>query len=254
MEEDEFKFLINHIFLPRKLPNKIVDQSKNDDNEALFLLITKNTIKNLNNLIEKTSLDKIFFREILRIFVNWHKIQNSIFLNGNQIRKTLKSLKSNQSFPLYLRAQNCCIIIEILSKKQNYPVVFSTFRPSLSNEEVLSTTGDIYEKFPSASFYISNTNSIRSKIFAELIEDFGNNEIKEVEKEFKKEVRNEVRNVQNDKFVSEWLSLFLSEDVPLSKYPKNVTKKVRDEILWKKSILPFRRSGTLANYYNCKYT
>jgi hypothetical protein len=171
------------------------------------------------------------------MFNVWKQLQSSVYLDSKLIRKKIKSLKINQSFPLYLRSQNSCILIDFLSNDQNFPIVLSTFRPSLSNEEVLSTTGDIYGKFPSTSFYISKTTSIKSRAFAELIEDLGNNNIGHAE--------SEIRNVPNDNFVSEWLSIFLSDDVPLSKYPKKVTKKVIDEILWKKSILPFRRSGNL---------
>ena len=235
MLEDEYMFLINHIFLPRKLPNKI--DEKYDSNEGILLKITKNTLKTLNKIIENTCLNKAFFSEIIRMFTVWEQIQSSVYLNSKLIRKKIKSLKINQSFPLYLRCQNSCILIDVLSNEQNFPIVLSTFRPSLSNEEVLSTTGDIYGKFPSASFYISKKTSIKSKAFAELIEDLGNNNIGNPE--------SEIRNVSNDNFVSEWLSIFLSDDVPLSKYPKKVTKKVVDEILWKKSILPFRRSGNL---------
>jgi hypothetical protein len=241
MEEDEFKFIINHVFLPRKLPNKIDDQAKYEANETNFLIIAKNVIKNLSSMIETTSLNIDFYREIVRMFIVWKKNQTTACLNAAMIRKQIKSLKENQSFPLYLRAQNSCIILEMLSNKQNYPVVLSSFRVSLSNEEVLSTTGDIYGKFPSASFYIANKSSIRSKVFSELVEDLGNHNILEKSSN----VDTEIRNVPNDKFVNEWLGLFLSEDVPLSKYPKKVTKKIRDEILWKKCILPFRRSGII---------
>jgi len=235
MEEDEFKFIINHVFLPRKLPNKIDDQAKYEASETNILIVTKNVIKNLSSMVEANGFNIDLYREIVRMFIVWKQMQNTAYLNAAMIRKQIKSLKENQSFPLYLRAQNSCIILEMLSNKQNYPVVLSSFRVSLSNEEVLSTTGDIYGKFPSASFYISNKSSIGSKVFSELIEDLGNKRIHDAE--------SEIRNVPNDKFVNEWLTLFLAEDVPLSKYPRKVTKKIRDEILWKNCVLPFRRSG-----------
>ena len=251
MEKEEILFSIKHIFLPQKLPNKI---DQND--ESIFLKIISRAFKYFNALINETNAQSIYFDEISRMIKTWAKVQKSIHLDKDSIFREINSLNINQAFPLYLRAQNSCLLIEILSNEQNFPVVFSTFKALLSNEEVLSTTGSIYANFPSHSFYLPNKNVINSECFSELLEEMGNNVIhsntnngdtnittQDATNVVKKGTF-EIRDVPIDKFASEWMTILLAvDDVPMSNYPKKITKKIRDEVLWKKTIMPFRRSG-----------
>ena len=47
----------------------------------------------------------------------------------------------------------------------------------------------------------------------------------------------------NPRYVTEWLTAVASADSPMSDYPVPVVKKIRDDVLWKGALLPFRRSS-----------
>ena len=109
----------------------------------------------------------------------------------------------------------------------------------------MSLNGNVKSLFPQFSFYAEDTNFIKSFSFAEVLQDLCNNSIDECRpKTSKAGTKNEeVRDVVNPRFVYEWLSSLIAGFSSNSNYPKPVRKKIRDDIVYKDTLVPFRRSG-----------
>lgn len=251
MNDQELKYVINHIVLPIKLPNK---SNPEDDthNEKLFLKIINQVLSELNAYQDlKTSKE---FKEIINLFITWQKLQgsSSSSIQKDSLHKSINSLDCNQTLALYLRGQNTCFMIKMITKNE---AVVSYFQASLENSEIMSTIGDIEAEYPYQSIYIDCLDTIRSEIFSEVLTDLTNTTFEESFAETRKagNDHNEIRNVTNTKLISEFCFSFLvSNSVPdYNRFPKKVTKKVRDDVVYASTLYPFRRSGNL-NYFKKK--
>lgn len=235
MDAKVFQCLVNHIFLPNKLPG-----TSNDIRPIHFLTLI-NKILSQNEIFNSTQQ----FFEIKRLFSQWETTQDDIG-NIELINENIYKLDDYQSFALYLENQNSTILITNLTKEKNiYPAVFSVFGVNSKNSQVMSLNGSLISKYPWYSFYIKNNETLKSKVFSELLV--------QLDKEFLEEnLRTttkagvempEVRDVQDPKFVVEWLTSFMSANCQMANYPKQIIKKIRDEVVYSSSYKPFRRSG-----------
>ena len=168
-------------------------------------------------------------------------------MDVNKILEQITSLKTNQVFSVYLHSQNSCVLIRMLSDEQNNKAIISSFQAQLDNQAIMSLNGSIKSYFPQFSFYIEKTDILKSQSFAELLADLGNNSISESKSTSRKagSDRVEERDVCSPRFVYEWVSSMLSGFCSNSNYPKAVVKKIRDDVVHKDALLPFRRLGKI---------
>ena len=221
--------IVNHVFLPIKLP-QIAD---NDGH-----LCTK-FFKLIIEALKSVQFYK--FEEIIRLFTVWSEIQKNGY-NTDDLTNTIKFLKENQTLALYLKPHNSCLIIKMLNKSCQISF-FQVYEP---NEDILSSNGDIVKEYPSLSVHIIDKSVLFSSTFIKLLSDMANCDLTEIYPKTTKANANyeESRDVPFSKCVSEWLLPLLETNRPYVKSPvKKIRKKVRDDIIWKSCLLPFRRSG-----------
>jgi hypothetical protein len=166
-------------------------------------------------------------------------------LDSNKIFEQINSLKPDQVFATYLHSQNSCVIIRMLSSEHNNQAIISSFQTQLENETVMSLNGNVRTIFPQFSFYVEETSFLKSLSFAEVLQDLCNNPIDQ-SKSYTRKAGTEVveeRDVPSPRFVYEWMSSMLLGYNSNSNYPKPVRKKMRDDVVYKKARIPFRRSG-----------
>ena len=109
----------------------------------------------------------------------------------------------------------------------------------------MSLNGNVRTIFPQFSFYVEETSFLKSLSFAEVLQDLCNNPIDQ-SKSYTRKAGTEVveeRDVPSPRFVYEWMSSMLLGYNSNSNYPKPVRKKMRDDVVYKKARIPFRRSG-----------
>lgn len=110
--------LIPHVFLPLKLPR---ETSKNLVKEENHLL----------SLMQQTIADYHFIPEIAEtrsLFDTWVNVQ----VNQRGTREAIRNLQPGQLFALYVRAQNCGLLISI-PKQSPDDIIWSTFPASNKN-------------------------------------------------------------------------------------------------------------------------
>lgn len=127
--EDIGKRLIPHVFLPLKLPDEISDFLISEENQLLWSL--QQTIQRYEIIPQ--------IQQTCSVFKTWVQIQTRDFEIGDQIR----TLQPGQLFALYVRAQNCGLIISIPKHDPN-EIVWSTFPASQKNHDV---TGRLIMQF-----------------------------------------------------------------------------------------------------------
>ena len=166
-------------------------------------------------------------------------------MDSKVIYQQINTLEPDQVFVAYLHSQNSCVLIRMLSCIQNNQAVISSFQTQLDNKTIMSLNGNVKYQVPQFSFYVEETSFIKSFSFAEILEDLCNNSISECLPTTRKANTDhaEIRDVPDSRFVYEWLSSMVSGYASNSNYPKPVLKKIRDDVVYKKTRLPFRRSG-----------
>jgi hypothetical protein len=242
-QKKDLDYLINHIVFPFELPNK-------DDsfNEHLFLKFIKNVVQEIGFAPSKN------LQVIIDLLDLWRRLQTNP-IDEENLYKVLSSLTNTDKqeiIPLYVKNQNTCILIHTFPKEFDYSATFSYFQVSLENTIIMSNVTDIEFTYPEASFYIDNMNILQSKCFCDLLADLCNQSCPDsYAKTVKSDHENEeVRDVPNTNLISEWLTHVLISNKFDSNYSSSlnnhgvrINKKLRDEVNYEKTIVPFRRSG-----------
>ena len=237
---DDLSYLINNILFPIKLPQKSLDHDElNKENQKELLLFDLINIS-LNELKVFDDYFANFDQSVIQMIKKWSWVQKSP-LNGDQINKMINQ---EQTIPLYIKNQNVCILIQ--KNSSNETAIFSYFKVSFPNEEIMSTNSDLEYIYPERAFEINNLNIISSIDFSILLADLSNTHIPEAQAQTTKAKHTnvEVRDVPDIIFISDWIAnlLIANNDFSIDK-PVRIRKKIRDEVNYKKTLFPFRRSG-----------
>lgn len=118
------KRLIPHVFLPLKLPGAITESIISEEKHLLLML--QQIIEQHKHIAQ--------IDETCNVFQSWVKVQ----VHDCEITGQIKSLRPGQLFALYVRAQNCGLLVSV---PKQYPdeIIWSTFPASQKNEVVTGT-------------------------------------------------------------------------------------------------------------------
>lgn len=130
-EMDSHRNMIDHVFLPRKLPENPIDLYNTERN---LLRSMTATIESLGN--------EIFPSVVRQMFRNMTQLHCSDILDPKIISSQMKNLKSGSMMGIYVREQNCGLFIHMANDDE---ATISTFQASLPNEMIYggSINGDI---------------------------------------------------------------------------------------------------------------
>lgn len=244
----DYEFAYFSVFLPRKLPdiNKEIELK-----EHVFLRLINYGIEEICKDLEtykvtygESTYDNIL-SNLISMFKKWFELQANEYIDEKKIKEGIDSLKEKQSFPLYLRGQNACIIISIPLKNAKYQAIVSSFQVSPFNEQLMGTSDDLAGVYPSISVNIKNLEILHSQSFADQLSDLGNffNETTFAKAKKAGVYNEEVRDVPSPSFITEWISPLLAGEFGKASEIKPIIKKIRDDVFLKDALLPFRRSG-----------
>ncbi|CAF3980773.1 unnamed protein product, partial [Didymodactylos carnosus] len=171
-------------------------------------------------------------------------IQNTKICSVPNLQSTIQKLTLGDFLPLYFHAQNAAILIEIDENPLNHPLI-SSWQVLLPTETITSSLEPHLSCFPVSTFRLSNQSQLLSQVHCELLVDFMNNTI-EFSKSYKSSYAfNEMREVPIAHYVCQWwitqfqgiqIDTQANRSIPFK-------KKHRDQIRYKNSMFPFRRSG-----------
>jgi hypothetical protein len=234
--------IINHLFLPCDVPSSA---------EADYLI--KSNHENEHKILEqlKEFLESVNIKDTLPIFStlhscvrNWLGIQNIQNCSVSNLQWIIQRLKPGDFLPLYFHAQNAAILIEIDENPLKQSLI-SSWQVCLPTEIITSSLEPHVSLFPSPMYRLSDRSQLTSQIHCELLTDFMNNTI-EYSKSYKAfRAFDEIRDVPVAHYVCQWwITQF--QGIRIENHANSSTqfrKKHRDQIRWKDSMAPFRRSG-----------
>ncbi|KAN0110108.1 hypothetical protein V8E51_006495 [Hyaloscypha variabilis] len=234
-------YLINHIFLPPKLPQED-DLSFEYESAMLDTVIDclskfKGHIGGYN--IDAAAAAAVMFN--LRDVRDNHSISGAV--NEKKLRETLGSLyEQGGTIPLHLRAQNCGVLI----RKESSSIQFEVFELSPLNEAVITTKGRLRRSFPGSAFSVER-NVFEQPSFldtlAQTLAKMSHQAAIGTTPQVRKAGRlhDEDRDTTHPKMVTELLVAFLgSVGAPVQ--VSRLCKNTREEVLWDNSRAPWRRS------------
>ncbi|CAF5069396.1 unnamed protein product, partial [Rotaria sp. Silwood1] len=160
------------------------------------------------------------------------------------LQSTIKNLSSNDFLPLYFHAQNAAILIEIDENSLNQPLI-SSWQVLLPTEIITSSLEPHLSCFPVPVFRLPDLSQLLSSVHCELLLEFMKNTI-EYSKSYKSSYTfDETREVPISHYVCQWWIIQFQGVQNDNQINTSISfkKKHRDQIRYKNSALPFRRSG-----------
>ncbi|CAF1128844.1 unnamed protein product [Adineta ricciae] len=237
--------LLNHLFLPYHLPSCAADDYLLKDNhqkEFLLLECMNEFLRTTQSCDGDESLRHI--QVLTDCFSRWSAWQESHHVSAQNIQSTLENLPPGSFTPLYIRAQNAAILIEVESDEIARPLL-SSWQVLLPMDQITSSVLCHYSSFPVIEYRLNDRSELTSKIDCELLVDFMTNTIKELPF-YQSSQHVTIRNLPESHYVCQWWIQQFKDIQQNCDANSSVQfkKKHRDHIrLGEGNNVPFRRSG-----------
>ena len=237
--------ILNHLFLPQYLPSSAKDDflMKNDhQNEFKLLLYIDESLNQLQSADPQNQLP--ILETLINCTKRWLFLQNLQNFSESHLQTTMEQLSAGNFLPLYFRAQNAAILIEIEENNNNQALI-SAWQVLLPNTEIVSSLVPPISCFPVPVYRLEDRSELSSKAHCELLVDFMRNPIEQSKAHKASRTVDETRDVPMSHYVCQWwIQQFQGISVPNNSGTfVAFKKKHRDQIRWNNSLLPFRRSG-----------
>lgn len=135
---EHFEFLVNHIFLPKRIRVDLFREDPKRDMERVLDLVVE-TMRNFGTKLER-HLPKIFSQ----LSLLYKRGYSNDLITPSKIYYQISQLMHGQMFVIYLHEQNCGFIAYKPRRGQNAQErIVSTFQASLPNEIITENKGDI---------------------------------------------------------------------------------------------------------------
>ncbi|KAG6852605.1 hypothetical protein C0991_010564, partial [Blastosporella zonata] len=229
-------YLVNHLFLPAKLPQRDDASIEND------LAICDFVIRTAQVFESTLSTNTFLWGPIIRMLVNLLPVYSTGSLDKKDLQKLIAQLTQGETLIIPVRAQNACVF----ARRLEASTIYESFEVDPPNEQIMAPTGRLVRQFPGPAFEIAdspNASAFQHEIAAFLADmdvvDVGSAAIT------RKAGSNvfEVRDTADPHYITQLLTSII-HGCPDSKPAdvERVVKRVRNEILWDRAYAPWRRS------------
>ncbi|PFH56006.1 hypothetical protein XA68_17218 [Ophiocordyceps unilateralis] len=237
--DNQVPFLINHLFLPSQLPGG------SDASSSKQLALIDFVLDTLRRYLLEADIEH--HASILAAISLMQNIRTSKgeseFLQENGVLEILQQrVDSDTVAPFHVTAQNAGVLIG----KMNNSMVFEFFELAPTNFSVFSGCGRLVRRFPATAMRVSldvfEKPEFQSVLASTLVK-MSQQTVSEMKPKVVKarQKHDEDRDTTDPRIVTEFLVSFLAglgEPVDVD----GVCKNTREEVLWKNSKLPWRRS------------
>ena len=186
MDHSRFSQIIPHLFLLRELP---VQLSPIESDYCIIHLVNQ-------ALLAFSGRELPRFQAVQRAFATWSELQKENALDAARLQEAILALGPGEHLPLYLRAQNACLVLSRLpshllpsstistaafsshssNSSTSQPeietadgIVLSTFAPAIPSKQVVEAEGELLCNYPQSSIQVKRSSLLLSKAFAEQI-------------------------------------------------------------------------------------
>ncbi|PIA82927.1 hypothetical protein CB0940_12275 [Cercospora beticola] len=240
LSHEDLRRLINHIFLPPKLP-----QHEDNGSDIPFIEVTLQSLYSLRDQIFPTRRDSALDTAIA--LVAQMKAVHSLAggnLDQECLKNSLANLSVGRTLAIKISAQNSAVLIT----RSKGALVFEMFELSPSNAAVLATRGRLLRNFPGLSVTLDVDILDRADwldTMANTLSTMSSQKVAGVQPKSKKAgtQHQEERDTTKPGVVSEILFGFLRGSASAAATSvSSVWKRTRDDVLWNQAWAPWRRS------------
>ncbi|TFK56543.1 hypothetical protein OE88DRAFT_1649890 [Heliocybe sulcata] len=235
--EGNLMYMVHHIFLPPKLPQK-------DDTDSGNLYILCDTVRRCIGLYQNA----LAFDERQR-WVAMEKAvellaltQQYVELPQPQIMDAIGTMKTGDVLAFLIRAQNAGLIL----RKHEDRLVFESFEVSPSNAEVLAAGGKLLCTYPGPAIAVPNETASRHDFRQEFVSfitqmdvDIFSDAAPTTTKA--KTTVQEIRDTTHPRYITELLTGIL-RGLGRPEETHRIQKRIADDVLYHEALLPWRRS------------
>ncbi|KAG1894551.1 uncharacterized protein F5891DRAFT_714827 [Suillus fuscotomentosus] len=235
-DQSSYEYIINHVFLPLKLPQGS-DQSLENDlalSEAVFdaaitfsdqlpsdkLRLWTNIVKMLNNL-----------KDSIRFSV----------MSAEEVEHQINTMETENVLVYMIRAQNAAVVMRKLESE----TIFESFEVSPDPTAVMGAKGKLICSYPGPAITVPDMNIDNATFPAELANflvhmDEDVLDAAATRKKAKSTVLEE-RDTTHPRYITELLTGILRGLGSIADVPR-IRKRIGDDVLWDSAKLPWRRS------------
>ncbi|KAG6915979.1 hypothetical protein DXG01_009031 [Tephrocybe rancida] len=231
-----FDYLVNHIFLPPKLPQS--DDASIDNDLSVCDLV----IRNAQLFSASLSPDPLCWGPIVRMLVNLMSLCISPSLDERELQGLIAQLTGGESLVIPVRAQNACVFV----RRLDAAVIYESFEVDPPNEQIMAPTGRLVRSFPGPAHKVADTTT-STAFGAELASFLAAMDFVDVESAATTKKAGsmvfEARDTADPHYITQLLTSIIhgcpgSEPADIDR----VQKRVRNEIMWDRAYAPWRRS------------
>ncbi|KAF2759861.1 hypothetical protein EJ05DRAFT_463267 [Pseudovirgaria hyperparasitica] len=238
LSTESLQHIINHVFLPPKLPQ---EDDLSVDNDLKLITAVLEALKDFS-----VCLNDLEVSATLKITTSMIDRMISAAPNGtpleNLVEKQMNSMMVNDVLAFNVKAQNAALLIRCHESKY----IFEAFEVSCPNASVTGTKGRLNRIFPQEAIMISS--SIMSDPafrlpFSDMLVDLAKTTPEDAYKISRKAQRNlpEIRDVIDPRYFTE-LAFGILRGIGTPVEIPRIEKRAQDEVLWSDTYCCWRRS------------
>ncbi|KAM5377914.1 hypothetical protein ACJZ2D_004818 [Fusarium nematophilum] len=239
LSKEQAEYLFHHLFLPSKLPP---GDDSSPSNEARLIDFVDLSLRRF--IVEMSEENTAIINTCISMVDGLRRSTDSSgYLREAGVREVLRQLSPNKSVALFhIGAQNAGVLVRLMLTS----FVFETFELSPTRDSVFATKGRLIRHFPAHAIEISPDdfrNADFQTVLAKTLAKMSHQPVQEtIQKARKaKQEHDEERETVDPRVVTELLTSVLrgiGKDVTVT----GVAKNTREEVMWRQSKLPWRRS------------
>ncbi|KAK7053180.1 hypothetical protein VNI00_003799 [Paramarasmius palmivorus] len=230
-------YVINHVFLPPKLPQHSDESAENYTGLCRTILhCAEEYSRNVANN------ERVRWSSIVRMLKRLCFLEAPGGFMKENVEACLLKMKQDDVLAFLIRRQNAGLIIRQFDKE----TVFESFEVSASNEDVMTTRGKLICSYPGPAIAVPTSTSRDPRFLSELAnfltqfnEDLMDDTAPATTKAGTK--LGEIRDTVHPRYITELLTGIL-RGVGHPADVVRIGKRIADDVLWKDALLPWRRS------------
>ncbi|KAG8923741.1 hypothetical protein FRC02_010929 [Tulasnella sp. 418] len=234
--EKFISFVINHIFMPPKLPQE--DDLHEQKEHALSEMIHSCANEFGRHLPTK---DHKLWKPIVKLLEKFSDTHRSSQLSEENVADSMADMRSGDTLAFLIRSQNAGIVI----RKGVKAVIIESFEVSPQNKAVMGTKGKLLRSFPEPAVQIP-TQVFEDPYFQEEFSSF----LAQMDTDALDSTPTvtkagstvtEVRDTPHPRYITQLLTEILRGMGDEAEVPR-ITKRIADDVLWLDALKPWRRS------------
>ncbi|KAG8923469.1 hypothetical protein FRC02_011119 [Tulasnella sp. 418] len=227
-------FIINHVFMPPKLP-----QSEDDDPEHTLCESIHKAAGEFSNYL--SAKDRQLWNPVVKLLKNFCKAHRSSQLSEEVVAKLMKDMHSGDTLALHVHTQNAGVII----RKEAKTVIIESFEVSASNKAVIQAKGKLLRSFPEPAVQIPTEVFEDTEFqaeFSSFLAQMDADALDSTPTVWKAgSMLTEVRDTPHPRYITQLLTEILRGMGDAAEVPR-ITKRIADDVLWLNAYKPWRRS------------